>query len=252
MNKHLSVVKLLVRRKFGTVLTLLVLMPAVSLAVWRWFPRPDLDGRDPYRLCYSGAVFGTIFYMAFIAMLLFFALGFIRQEHSAYTFARLRVSERTVFLYDFLISTLSLLMLWQEEVIMLFVLNRIENKKFGAGTEMVLRITERQVTFYQTVIPIGDPAAWLEIVFVIAACGYACSVCAFVGREKVFSKGIPLLVGLPILVATVWYIPTTGWPALAAFRGLIALPIAGYLIWKSMFWFHNGRARTEDERADCL
>ncbi|MBR5667293.1 MAG: hypothetical protein IKW95_06370 [Lachnospiraceae bacterium] len=253
MKKHLSVIKLLIRRKFRIVLCLLILMPPVSIGVFRRFSKLDAGVNEEWdHLINAGPYFGIVFYVAFIIMLLSFALGFLRQEHNAYTLARLRISERTVFLYDFLLSTVSLLMLWQEEVIMIFIFNRIDHKKFGAGTEMVLRIVERQDTFFQTVIPIGNPLAWLEIVFVIASCGFGASICAFVGRERVASKGIPLLIVLPILVATIWYIPLTKWPTWIRIRGLLAIPVTCYLIWKSMFWFHNGRARTEDERADCL
>ena len=191
MNKHLSVIALSVTAKRKWIYLFWILLPVLSIVfIWAasYAAHPD-DGAWLF-MTEMGSCLGIAFFISFAGLFLTLAASCRRHRvYSQYTTGRLRISEGTVILWDGVVCGIALLVLWQIEIILIYLLNWYENgRQFGPGAMQMLKLIERSTQYYRVVFPIENVMQWPVNLAIIAACAFICAMCGQMGEDKYTGK----------------------------------------------------------------
>ena len=190
MNKHLSVIALSVTTKIKWILLFWILLPLLSLGFVRMASHALYpDGGSLYMTemeFWLGFPFCVTFAGLFIALSICCRKSRITSQ---YTRARLRISERAVIVWDGVVCGASLLVMWQIEIILIYILNWLENgRDFGNGAMQMLKLIERSGVYFRVVFPIENVRRWPVNLLIIAVLACFCALCGYMGEDKYTGK----------------------------------------------------------------
>lgn len=187
MKKHVSVIALSVSTKIKKMLLFWILLPVLSLVfIWAASRATHPDDGAWLFMTEMGSCLGIAFFITWAGLFLSLAFSCRRSRNqSRYTRVRLRVSEGTVIFWDGVVCGIALLILWQIEIILIYLLNRYENgRQFGAGAMQMFKLIERSTRYYRIVFPIENVWQWPVNLLVIVVCACICALCGRTWKEK--------------------------------------------------------------------
>ena len=239
MRKHSSVFILLIRNKIYRVLFILLGMSAVSILGFRFSGFMDAPMFGEY---YGTWFLGATCLLGYVGCVISCTEFASAKSRSAYTYQRLRVSEREILFWDVLTNMLIFFVLYGTEIIILGILAKMYAAAPGyvQGEQGIIAAFYRSA-FLHGMIPMAESGLWIRNILLVPAVSILCS-CASVDM-RYNSKPPILIIFLEIIL--VLCIPSD--PG----QGSYLLAICGIIASISRLvdrWVrsHNGKRRGED------
>ena len=239
MRKHSSVFILLIRNKIYRVLFILLSMSAVSILGFRFsgFMDAPMFGEN-----YGTWFLGVTCLLGYVGCVISCTEFASAKCKSAYTYQRLRVSEREILLWNVLTNMLIFFVLYGTEIIILGILAKMYAAAPGyvQGEQGIIAAFYRSA-FLHGMIPMAESGLWIRNILLVPVVSILCS-CASVDMR--YNSKPPILIFFLeiILVLCIPSDPGQGSYLLTA-CGMIA---AIFLLVDRCVRSHNGKRRSED------
>ena len=240
MQKNFSVLALLLKLKMKW--TLITLACTAALGVGAYYVLVLMHGEAPtFQFGGSNIVFTIVFAAGSFFTALICSGILSGRSRERYLMARLQISERKVFVWETVASSLYMLLLWMVEIITLGSAGLIHNaSKLNQGGSQDVVFAIYRNSLFRGIIPM-DGAALLHGLFCIVCGGVACACIAMYTGDSA-SRGIGIIA---LVLASVSFM--VGWNLITAFFTGLSMVIAIVLAVKRL---HSGKERTEDEEED--
>lgn len=237
-NKHLSVLMLYIRSSIMPLFCTAVLVASVQTGLFLW----ELQSGA---VTLETVIHPDYFKGAFIGGCLFLVAFLYRMNGGSYTLRRLRVTERTVFLWHALSCFLCFLILWMTEVVFLTVLCRyFLTQEVASGlSNQALFLAFYRNPFLHSVFPLESVSRWIYLFFAFAALAF---VTAGAVVRKRYGRNIrnnaPL--SMTVVVMLFYFVRPLGSLTSDVMLCLFYLAVILYSLWD--VWF-NAEEVTSDE-----
>lgn len=239
MRKHSSVFILLIRNKIYRVLFILLAMSAVSILGFRFSGFMDAPMFGEY---YGTWFLGATCLLGYVGCVISCTEFASAKSRRAYTYQRLRVSEREILFWDVLTNMLIFFVLYGTEIIILGILAKMYAAAPGyvQGEQGIIAAFYRSA-FLHGMIPMAESGLWIRNILLVPAVSILCS-CASVDMR--YNSKPPILIFFLeiILVLCIPSDPGQG-SYLLAICGMIS---AISLLVNRWVRSHNGKRRGED------
>lgn len=239
MRKHSSVFILLIRNKIYRVLFILLGMSAVSILGFRFSGFMDAPMFGEY---YGTWFLGATCLLGYVGCVISCTEFASAKSRRAYTYQRLRVSEREILFWDVLTNMLIFFVLYGTEIIILGILAKMYAAAPGyvQGEQGIIAAFYRSA-FLHGMIPMAESGLWIRNILLVPVVSILCS-CASVDMR--YNSKPPILIFFLeiILVLCIPSDPGQG-SYLLAICGIIASISRLVDRWVRS---HNGKRRGED------
>lgn len=237
-RKHLSVLMLYARSSITPLLCTVILVAGIQTGLFRW------------ELQRGAAALETVIQPdslkgVFIGGIIFLVAFLYRMNGGGYTLRRLRISERTVFLWHVLSCFFCFVILWMAEIAILTALCRyFLTQEVASGlSNQALFLAFYRNEFLHSILPLESVSRWIYLFFAFASLAF---VTAGAVVRKRYGRNIRNNAPLSVtVVAMVFYLvrPLDD-PTLDVLLCLFHLAVILYSLWD--VWF-NAEEVTSDE-----
>ena len=237
-KKHLSVLMLYICSSITPLLCTVVFICSIHTGLFLWELQRGAAALetviqpDYFKCAFIG---GTIFLVAFL----------YRMNGGGYTLRRLRISERTVFLWHVFSCFLCFVILWIAEIVVLTVLCRYYlAQEIASGlSNQALFLAFYRNEFLHSILPLESVSRWFYLFFAFASLAF---VTAGAAVRKRYGRNIRNNAPLSMtIVAMVFYlVRPLGSLASDVMLCLFHLAVILYSLWDA--WF-NAEEVTSDE-----
>lgn len=237
-KKHLSVLMLYIRSSITPLLCTVILVAGIQTGLFLWELQRGAAALET-------AMQPDYFKGAFIGGIIFLVAFLYRMNGGGYTLRRLRISERTVFLWHVLSCFLCLMILWMAEIVVLTALCRyFLTQKVASGlSNQALFLAFYRNPFLHSVLPLESVSRWIYLFFAFTSLAF---VTAGAVVRKRYGRNIrnnaPL--SLTVVAMLFYFVRPLGSLASDVMLCLFHLAVILYSLWD--VWF-NAEEVTSDE-----
>lgn len=198
MKKHLSIPGLLARETLLPVLGILLLVCGVQALSFHRSLRqalaayaadvgggfPQLEVLLPRSAAYAWFALGYLLITALLCL-----CGCQFRAKTSYTLRRLTVSERAVFLWQWVYNILIYLLLWVVQVILTYALCRyyLAAAPAAAVSTQTLFLAFWRSEYLHALLPLADVALWIRNVLLLLTLGLAAAIFPYKQRRGIYS-----------------------------------------------------------------
>lgn len=243
MKKHFSVILFMLKKKLYKVLLVLLVMGLVSLLGFHFlgFTKASAFGMG------NGSLFlEMISLLGYIGCILSCADLFSSKSHIAYTYQRLRISQREVILWDILTSMMMFFLFYAAQILILCLAAKDYTSLTGyqQGPQGIIAAFYRD-SFLHGMLPLAEGRLWIRNIFYLMVSGCECARLSLCAQKQ--NKGN---IGSAVLFAAmlVQFPAELGKSALEL--PFLILLVEIFLVGMMFMQAHNGKRRKEaDEDA---
>lgn len=238
VRKHISVLMLYARSSIAPLLCTVILVAGIQTGLFLW------------ELQHSATALETViqpdsFKGVFISGIIFLVAFLYRMNGGGYTLRRLRITERTVFLWHVLSCFFCFVILWMAEIVVLTALCRYYlAQEIASGlSNQALFLAFYRNAFLHSILPLESVSRWFYLFFSFASLAF---VTAGAVVRKRYGRNIRNNAPLSVtIVAMVFYfVRLLGSLASDVLLCLFHLAVILYSLWD--VWF-NAEEVTSDE-----
>ena len=242
MKQHLSVLMLIVRSSFYKVIAILVVMAATQAGLFRYALQSNLEsGYHHLETAVSSSGLAWIFAAAFLLITYVLSrTGCKSGSQPGYTIQRLRISEKTFFIWQAIYNAIIYILLLAIELLLLFALARQWQSQADPnliGAQSIYLAFYRSA-FMHCICPLDDIWLWIRNGILVIAMGMAAAQYPF--RQR---RGKTIQVVVTMAAATLaFFVRGLG----AEVRDFFAIIMAMIVVGKVVYNLWGG---DEDEEA---
>lgn len=237
-RKHLSVLMLYTRSSIAPLLCAVVLIGSIQTGLFLWELQRGTSALET-------VIHPDSFKGVFIGGIIFFVAFLYRMNGGGYTLRRLRISERTVFLWHVLSCFLCLIILWMAEILVLTALCRyFLTQEITSGlSNQALFLAFYRNAFLHSILPLESVSRWIYLFCTFASLAF---VTAGAVVRKRYGRNIrnnaPL--SMTVVAMLFYFVRPLGSLASDVMLCLLHLAVILYSLWD--VWF-NAEEGTSDE-----
>lgn len=210
MKKHLSVLGLFIRSSILPVLGILLLMGVVEFMFFHMELQSALTAYDAgigagfpqlERMLAKSAAY-VYFALAFVLITILLCLpGCEFRAKTGYTLCRLSISEKSVFLWQFVCNTLMYVLLAAVQTVIAYGLCQYYMASAPAAltSNQTVFLAFWRSEFLHTLLPLTDITLWIRNILLALSLGLATALFPYKQRQKLFSGSAIALVSFTIV-----------------------------------------------------
>lgn len=196
MKRYLSVFEMIARSSIYKVLLILVGMIAVEAAFfYNTVMHPEGLNIEEY---IDQSQYSLIFKIAYVLITLVIVLpGMNLGSTQSYTLQRLRIKEKRIFWLQALYNTLSYVLLWGVQLVVILVSAMIYQKNLPSAaiwSHQTLFLAFYRSDFMHSILPLEDGPGWWVLGFVIVGTAFVVAEFTKQQRRGKFAFELPLMV----------------------------------------------------------
>lgn len=237
-RKHLSVLMLYARSSIVPLLCTMILVAGIQTGLFLWELQRGTTALE-------AAIQPDYFKGVFICGIILLVAFLYRMNGGGYTLRRLRISERTVFLWHVLSCFLCFVILWMAEIVVLTALCRYYlTQEIASGlSNQALFLAFYRNPFLHSVLPLESVSRWVYLIFAFASLAF---VTAGAVVRKRYGRNIrnnaPL--SMTVVAMLFYFVRPLGSLASDVMLSLFHVAVILYSLWD--VWF-NAEEVTSDE-----
>lgn len=235
MKKHLSVLMLFVRSSIYAVIATIILIAAVQTGLLLWTLQSGVNSLEDAmesNYLWGALVGGTTLLVAIL----------YRMSGSKYTMRRLRISERTVFLWQSLYHFCCFALLWMTEVCVMTALCQyyLAQPVASSASNQALFLAFYRNDFLHSVLPLEEISRWICLFAEFVALAFVTAAASV--RQRYDRNQTPLKL---FIVLVLWFFKRPlGSVGSDVLLSLLYLTFSLYSLWD--VWFNAEEVATDE------